>query len=107
MSALWTVDAMSAAMRADRVGALPAELSGISIDSRTLAKGDAFFAVQGENRDGHDFVDNALRAGAGLAVVARDQQARFGQATLLVVPDVLEGLRDLGGAAPGGMRGKA
>jgi len=99
MSALWTLDAMGTAMRAERVGALPTDLPGISIDSRTLAKGDAFFAVQGENRDGHDFVDNALKAGAGLAVVARGQHARFGKAPLLVVPDVLEGLRDLARAA--------
>ena len=38
-----------------------------------LAKGEAFFAIQGDNRDGHDFVDAALKAGAGLAVVARSQ----------------------------------
>jgi UDP-N-acetylmuramoyl-tripeptide--D-alanyl-D-alanine ligase len=99
MSALWTLDALSTAMRAERAGALPAELSGISIDSRTLAKGDAFFAIQGENRDGHDFVDTALKAGAGLAVVANGQRARFAEAPLLIVPDVLDGLRDLARAA--------
>ena len=95
MSALWTLDALSTAMRAERAGALPAEVSGLSIDSRTLTKGDAFFAVQGENRDGHDFVEAALKAGAGLAVVAQGDRARFGNAPLLSVPDVLEGLRDL------------
>src|SRR4029453_9324519 len=106
MSALWTLDDISTAMRAERVGGLRAEVSGISIDSRTLAKGDAFFAVQGENRDGHDFVENALKAGAGLAVVARGQQAPFGNASLLVVPDVLEGLRDLARAARARMNAK-
>ncbi len=100
MSALWTIDDMAAAMRADRLGALPADIGGISIDSRSLAKGDAFFAIQGENRDGHDFVEAALKAGAGLAVVARAQAARFAaDAALLVVDDVLEGLRDLARAA--------
>ena len=99
MSALWTLDAMAAAMRADRAGALPAELSGISIDSRTLTKGEAFFAIAGENRDGHDFVDNALKAGAGLAVIARNQRERFSKAPVLIVADVLEALRELGRAA--------
>ena len=99
MSALWTLDAMAAAMKAERAGALPAELSGISIDSRTLGKGDAFFAIQGESRDGHDFVDGALKAGAGLAVIARAQRERFPNAPLLIIPDVLEGLRDLARAA--------
>ncbi len=95
MSALWTLDAMAEAMRADRSGALPDHVSGISIDSRTLAKGDAFFAVHGENRDGHEFVDGALKAGAGLAVVARSQRGQFADAPLLIVPDVLDALRNL------------
>ena len=100
MSALWSLDDMAAAMRADKSGALPAEVPGISIDSRTLGKGDAFFAIQGENRDGHEFVEGALKAGAGLAVVARSQRGRFAaDAPLLAVDDVLEALRDLARAA--------
>ena len=70
MSALWSIEAMAAAMKAERAGKLRAGISGISIDSRTLSKGDAFFAIQGDNRDGHDFVDAALKAGASLGVVA-------------------------------------
>src|SRR5207344_921852 len=82
-----------------RSGASPDQISGISIDSRTLAKGEAFFAIQGENRDGHEFVDGALKAGASLAVVARSQRANFAEAPLLVVPDVLDALRNLAQAA--------
>jgi UDP-N-acetylmuramoyl-tripeptide--D-alanyl-D-alanine ligase len=100
MTPLWTVDAMAAAMRADTSGALPADTNGISIDSRSLGRGDAFFALQGDNRDGHDFVENALKAGAGLAIVARDRRERFAtDAPLLLVDDVLEALRDLAKAA--------
>ena len=100
MTSLWTLSDMGAAMRADKSGALPADTAGISIDSRTLGKGDAFFAIQGENRDGHDFVEAALKAGAGLAVVARAQRARFAaDAPLLLVDDVLEALRALARAA--------
>ena len=100
MSALWSIDAMAAAMRATRSGALPAEVSGISIDSRSTTKGDVFFAITGDNRDGHEFVDSALKSGAGVAVVARGQRARFAaDAALLAVDDVLDGLRDLGRAA--------
>jgi len=107
MTALWTVDAMAQAMRAEKSGALPAGISGISIDSRSLARGEAFFAIKGDARDGHDFVDNALKAGAGLAVVARDQRARFAaDAPLLLVDDVLEALRDLGRAARARFTGK-
>jgi UDP-N-acetylmuramoyl-tripeptide--D-alanyl-D-alanine ligase len=99
MSALWTLDDMAKAMRADKSGALPRDVPGISIDSRTLGKGDVFFAIQGENRDGHDFVEAALKQGAGVAVVARSQARRFADRPLLAVDDVLEALRDLAGAA--------
>ncbi len=99
MTALWTIGDIVQAMRAETSGALPSDVSGISIDSRTLVKGEAFFAIQGESRDGHDFVEAALKAGAGLAVVARAERARFAGAPLLVVDDVLDALRDLARAA--------
>src|SRR5215210_2917099 len=98
--ALWTLDAMRAAMRARAEGPLPESLSGISIDSRTLAPGEAFFAIEGDNRDGHAFVPAALANGAALAVVAEGKcEDMPAGAPLLVVPDVLEGLRDLARAA--------
>ena len=106
MSRLWALDAMTAAMRAEGAGALPADVNGISIDSRTLVKGDAFFAIKGENRDGHDFVEDALKAGAGLAVLEREQRDRFAGAPLLIVPDVLEALRDLARASRARMSAK-
>ena len=43
----------------------------ISIDSRTVAAGDLFVAIQGERFDGHEFVAAALAAGAAGAVVTR------------------------------------
>jgi UDP-N-acetylmuramoyl-tripeptide--D-alanyl-D-alanine ligase len=100
---LWTLEAMARAMQAarqDANGKLPSQIGGISIDSRTIAPGDAFFAIQGESRDGHDFVSAALKAGAGLAVVAAARRGAFDAgAPLLVVDDVLQGLRDLAAAA--------
>ena len=102
---LWTVEAMAQAMGAQAVGAsrggvLPASITGISIDSRSNGRGEAFFAIQGDTRDGHDFVSTALANGAGLAVVAADKRDAFPKdAPLLVVADVLEGLRDLARAS--------
>lgn len=100
MSALWTLDDMAIAMHAAKSGALPADIGGISIDTRTLTRGDAFFAIQGDRRDGHDFVEGALTAGAGVAVVARAKRGMFAaDAPLLLVDDVLEALRDLARAS--------
>src|SRR5439155_13725402 len=91
---------MGQAMRAGRAGPLPQSVSGLSIDTRTITPGEAFFAVKGDTRDGHEFVPAALQAGAGLAVVAVDRRAAMPKdAPLLVVPDVLDALRDLARAA--------
>ena len=91
---------MAAAMGAQRQGKLPEIVAGLSIDSRSIAGGEAFFAITGDNRDGHDFVAAALAGGAGIAVVARGKrEALPKEAPLLLVNDVLEGLRDLARAA--------
>lgn len=47
-------------------------LPGISIDSRSLQKGDIFFAIKGKEQDGHAYVEKALEAGASLTVVNKD-----------------------------------
>ncbi len=46
--------------------------SGVSTDSRTTKAGDCFFAIAGENFDGHDYVSDALAKGAVCAVVSKD-----------------------------------
>jgi UDP-N-acetylmuramoyl-tripeptide--D-alanyl-D-alanine ligase len=99
---LWTSAAMAEAMRASINGALPDAVTGLSIDSRTIAPGEAYFAIKGEVHDGHDFVAAALKAGAALAVVDTAQRDKFApDAPLLVVEDVLAGLVDLARAARG------
>jgi UDP-N-acetylmuramoyl-tripeptide--D-alanyl-D-alanine ligase len=96
---LWTIEAMAAAMGARRQGLLPEAVTGLSIDTRTIGAGEAFFALA-DARDGHDFVPAAFQAGAGVAVVAEARLATMPKdAPLLVVPDVLEGLRRLARAA--------
>ena len=98
MSVLWTIDEMAAAMGARRAGDLPEAVGGLSIDSRTVVPGEAFFAIKGDALDGHDFVATALRAGAGLAVVSNKKRAAVeDDAPLLIVRDVLVALRKLSG----------
>jgi len=66
-----------------------AEAMGYSIDSRTVAAGELFFAVRGERFDGHDFVQAALTKGAVAAVVSAGWVAPEGmdRSRLLRVPD--------------------
>jgi UDP-N-acetylmuramoyl-tripeptide--D-alanyl-D-alanine ligase len=69
---------------------------GYSIDSRTVAPGQLFFAVKGERLDGHDFVEQALEKGAVAAVVRKDQLGRYpAKARLLEVEDTLVALQTL------------
>ena len=63
-------------------GALSAR--GCSIDSRTIAPGELFFAVRGERFDGHDFVAAAVERGAVGAVVSRARVATLPDAALAV-----------------------
>lgn len=101
MSLLWTMEALVAATDGRPLGRLPGGITGISIDSRTLAPGDAFFAITGDRFDGHDFAGAAMAAGAALLVVSEAKLPALGRlaAPMLVVPDVLEALRALGAAA--------
>jgi UDP-N-acetylmuramoyl-L-alanyl-D-glutamate--2,6-diaminopimelate ligase len=48
---------------------LPAEFTGISDDSRRVARGDLFIAIRGWNSDGHDFLSAAAERGAAAAIV--------------------------------------
>jgi UDP-N-acetylmuramoyl-tripeptide--D-alanyl-D-alanine ligase len=97
---LWNSGAMVAAMRAEVSGAPPQNVNGISIDSRTIAPGDAYFAIKGAVHDGHDFVTAALKAGAALAVVEKGKREKFASdAPLLMVDDVLGALVELAYAA--------
>jgi len=38
--------------------------SGVSVDSRTIERGQLFVAISGERFDGHDFVEKAISSGA-------------------------------------------
>lgn len=82
------------------------EVTGISIDSRRTQPGDLFFALTGDpgprfnpgtrsDRDGHDFIDAAVAAGA-VGVVAHDGRAR--DVHQLQVTDTLDALWALGAA---------
>ncbi len=66
-------------------------ISGISIDSRTIKQGEAFFALKGENFDGHDFVEEALKKGQTIACVSKSMNLP----NLILVKDTLIALQNL------------
>jgi UDP-N-acetylmuramoyl-tripeptide--D-alanyl-D-alanine ligase len=71
---------------------------GVSIDTRTIARGDLFVALA-DVRDGHDFVAQALASGAAAALVTHRPDGVPDDAPLLIVDHVLDALEALGRAA--------
>ncbi|MEX3010103.1 UDP-N-acetylmuramoylalanyl-D-glutamyl-2,6-diaminopimelate--D-alanyl-D-alanine ligase [Hoeflea sp. TYP-13] len=98
---MWTTADMLDAMSGRPVGDLPDGIDGISIDSRSIGKGHAFFAIKGDRLDGHDFASAAVANGAALLVVSEAKLPALGRVTapMIVVDDVLEAMSRLGVAA--------
>jgi UDP-N-acetylmuramoyl-tripeptide--D-alanyl-D-alanine ligase len=66
--------------------------TGVSTDSRTTKAGDCFFAIAGDNFNGHDFVSDAFEKGAVCAVVSRGIDSAGN--CLLRVSDTIKALGD-------------
>jgi len=76
-----------------------AQVTGWSVDSRTLRPGDLYFALRGPNHDGNAYVGEVLRKGAVGAVVDRDVEGVTG--AVLKVEDSLLALQRLASSARG------
>ena len=98
--ALWTIDELLAATGGKLHGTVTRLLTAVTIDSRAVKPGDIFVAIKGDKHDGHDFVANALKAGAGLGLVSRVTPDMLAAGPVLeVADDPLRGLEKMGLAA--------
>lgn len=83
-------------------GTEPIQVTGYSIDSRTLGAGELFFAVKGERLDGHAYVKAAIERGAAAAVVSAEKleelRAPGVSQPIVVVEDPLRALQQLAAA---------
>jgi UDP-N-acetylmuramoyl-tripeptide--D-alanyl-D-alanine ligase len=95
---LWQWDELVAAAGARAEGAPQAAVTGFSIDTRTLQRGDVFVALKAE-RDGHDFVPAAFAAGAAAALVSDGYGRGANDGALLRAADPLIALEAIGSAA--------
>lgn len=90
---LWTAQEAADATGGRTTGGWVA--TGVAIDSRECAPGDLFVALPGSRFDGHDFVAQALAAGATAAMVTRVPDGVTTDAPLLIVDSVPAGLEAL------------
>jgi len=70
----------------------------ISIDSRSIKKGDVYWAVPGERFDGHEFVQDALQKKAAFCVVQENRLKKREKPAYpcAAIPDSITGLQELG-----------
>lgn len=92
MSGFWTLDSVS-----DALGEMLREgrprgtqrLTGITTDSRAIRNGELFVALKGDNFDGHNFVAEVVRAGAGAVLISDPLRAVGTGVPAFVVDDTL------------------
>jgi UDP-N-acetylmuramoyl-tripeptide--D-alanyl-D-alanine ligase len=96
----WTINQVAQALGCPAPPGLDslARLAGVSIDSRTVAPGQLFFAIHGPRHDGHGYVASALAAGAAAAVVAGSRLGEYPaevRGKIFAVPETLAALQQL------------
>jgi UDP-N-acetylmuramoyl-tripeptide--D-alanyl-D-alanine ligase len=100
----WTVGQVAEALGVPAPAGLDplAGLAGVSIDSRTVPRGELFLAIRGARHDGHDHVAGALARGASAGVVAKERWLAYPEEIrekLFAVDDTLAALHRLASRA--------
>ncbi|PIS34320.1 MAG: UDP-N-acetylmuramoyl-tripeptide--D-alanyl-D-alanine ligase, partial [Candidatus Omnitrophica bacterium CG08_land_8_20_14_0_20_41_16] len=70
-------------------------VKGVSIDSREIKKGEAFIAIKGNNFDGHNFINMAIKKGASCIITEKEIKGTDG----IAVIKVKDTIRALGAVA--------
>lgn len=73
-------------------------IDGVSVDSRTIRANEIYFALRGENHDGHNFVEQAFANQAMASVVERawwkNNRAKIADKPVFLVDDTLKALQE-------------
>lgn len=96
MTLLWTETDLIQATKGSFSSSCKIKGTGISIDTRTLEKGDIFIAIIGENSDGHAHVQKALELGAACVIISQPNPELSKNLPILCVKDTLQALTDMG-----------
>jgi UDP-N-acetylmuramoyl-tripeptide--D-alanyl-D-alanine ligase len=89
----WTLADVATRLAGTLIGSGSAQVASVGIDSRDIAQGALFVAIQGEVFDGHAYAADAFARGASAVVVERDRCGDVG--IRIEVDDTLEALREL------------
>lgn len=103
---MFNIDELLKATKAELISVKKdAQIKGVSIDSRTLKRGDLFIAIKGKRFDGHDFIAQAAKKGASCVVAERNVLAKKNHRTkdfgvgvnipLIIVRNSIKALGDI------------
>ena len=93
---LWSQSDLVEATAGDLIGDWRNDgIAGVSIDSRSIKSDELFVAIKAK-RDGHNFINDAIRLGAKGALVDHIPAEIPANTPLLLVPSVQEALENLG-----------
>lgn len=106
MQIRWVAEAVRGELLPKLKSGQHSTLNRVRTNSQEVDRGDLFVALRGERRDGHDFVADSLRRGAGAALVDRITSDQLGSAAndpclagpLIRVANTSQALQDLGAA---------
>lgn len=89
---------LSAVQALQVTGPRDAEVSALTFDSRQAGPGVAFFAIRGVQADGHDFIPQALAAGAAVVICESMPEQTSPATTFVQVADVAEAMGHMAAA---------
>jgi UDP-N-acetylmuramoyl-tripeptide--D-alanyl-D-alanine ligase len=91
-----SIDKLAAVVGGDCQSGPSAMVHSVCIDSRAASEGDVFFAISGDNFDGHDYIEQAFANGASCAVCSRDVDLAGSEGNVIVrVDDTIKALGQL------------
>ena len=94
----FSIKALAQIIKAEPTKNINDSLTGVSTDSRTIQAGDCFFAIPGDNFDGHDYVADAFAKGVVCAVVSKDVESeKIPGNRVLKVSNTVKALGDFAG----------
>jgi UDP-N-acetylmuramoyl-tripeptide--D-alanyl-D-alanine ligase len=91
---LWTEHELSTALNIKITKKL-CNITGVSIDTRSIEKGDMFLAIKGSNFNGNHFVDEAIEKGASLCIATNDSNVAKNNKKVVLVNDIGQALNNL------------
>ena len=70
------------------------KIKNIKFDSRKIENNDLYICIIGKNKDGHDFIDDAIQNGAQAIIVSKNIECKY-DIPIIKVDDTLEALKFL------------